>query len=819
MSGLSARQPALDSQTLRLTYEALRRSELSENNPFMGFVLLYERLHVPYRVAAPQTLKQATIELLTEILSEELAYYRALYHLSAPHPHSALDKAIQEMKRDGQQNNEWLIACSALYYRYIRADLALSAEQIADYLGYDDRHIRRFVKVYWEHLVDVFISKELQARRQYQQQRCQLALPRYSYIPLAQREKQIIELARITQKHLPPYVFIYGTVGSGKTTVAWRLAREWIESQWIEDMAWLSFGDFSPPKTADELAALINQTLDLVPLGDPITTLKTYLRFLDHEQTRLLVVFDGADHWGEIIHQALDWLSHCVVIVTARHRYTDWAGIEWECGMLNEEESRQLLTHLDQRQQRPPHSDTPLIHTLIWQAVGGNPSLLSTVHRLSESAPPEHISWHILQEYHLRQWHQLSDDTRQLWILMEMLSVNHPVPYAELIEASHNLGMPIEIEKRIMHLVEMGLVDVSNDRLSYTYQPVTMVAAILIENEAIDRDMEIIAYRILQNSHAQLDSLIFPLLKKYGQRLSPTIVFALMKTGQKLIFENREWLLWQALITQIKPTLVKVEDTLWLDLQQSRLYRLQGKYHQAFETIESAIENARREALRLILVEALLEQSSLYFYRHQSDMARRCANEAYQLLEDQDPTPLRRQAILLMAQALSHAEPAKALEWLERLDQRDASAWHLMAHVTLNQSNLAQALDAAQRSLDLIDRRDIYNYARGLGLLGRILIAYGETVEGVAQFQMAINLLQNTNDHSGLARMFNNFGVALLKNGDVGQARLYFQQSLQLHHVLEDLHGKTIAEENLQYIDALRRPKRRFLHDRNDYTQ
>lgn len=332
---------------LKTLYEAIRRMKPIQNHPLLGLVMVQQR-----RLALNGTItyQQALFDVLIDHLTAEFDRLRELHHFSPANPNCSIHDAQTDLAKLGVCTNEWLLACSMIYYRYGRAELGFAKGEIANYLGYDDRSLRRFTNDFWQHLCWLITQAEYKAGEDARQLRCQLTLPRRKLIQLTDQEKTAQSFSSQLRQTDPACLMLYGSAGVGKSVMALRIAHYLIEQKAVNDVAWIDMAraDLSPTPQNLTIDLCRELGLGIEPYPIASSTLTAYIYQRVAQDKHILIILDGASEW-ELAIQAL-WrvLCHCTLIVTTRRRFRFWYGLSRACPTLSKADANAILQFWDE---------------------------------------------------------------------------------------------------------------------------------------------------------------------------------------------------------------------------------------------------------------------------------------------------------------------------------------------------------------------------------------------------------------------------------------------------------------------------------------
>lgn len=809
-------KPVLTVDTLRETFEALRVVAPVPDSPFLSFVLVQRHLHTPTQVDNLTFQQHVIFELLTEVVVQELARLRTLFQLPAPDQSLDLEGAKADLQQDGTKSSSFLLGCSVIYYRYIRAELDLSMQEIADAMGREERHLRRRSRQFLQHLVRYLLKLEQKARHEERQLDCLLALPRQKIATLATQQ----EIIQLGLQHLadtgPRALLLYGVPGIGKSTLALRLSEILVKEQHIGDVVWLHLDRIQDrvDRTAQTLMGLVSDAL--LVRGDEQTSalqlIRGYLRVFEASKQKLLVVLDGADNWDAAIRNAWDWLSHCIVIVTLQSQMSVWSEGALQCLHLSAEDTYEYIEFL-QTSFRPRKKllSTDKLYLTIWDAVGGNPGAIRDAYRFLAALPPDADiaqTQTVLRQYYADVWTTLDTIARQVWLAIDFLAITSAATYEQIVEFCQTIFLLDKslLDRALPELIHACIVEAQiDDSEGYLYTTAPAVREAVIDT--LQLLIDDIAQRVIHSEiSAEIGQLAFHILQlpAYAQLVWPSLA-ALTKQAHRFVSSTGHWEEWLFITERFtRSEHLLPTHRLRFQLESATALRWLGSLDQALERVDAISSESRRLNDRILLGETLLEKSRLMLYKNRASIALHIAQEALDLFEElQKPEPIEESRVAIL-RALIQLDTRQARHWVDSIQERNAVTWELITRLEVQLGNKQAAMLAAWKCLEA-QRDHEPGYARGLGVLAEALLLNGDTRGGIQRYEQAINLLQRKRDIVGLARMYNNFGAALINNRNLKRAKEQVLAALDLHEKLQDTHGRKIAEDNLALIEKLNR--------------
>lgn len=826
-------RPEVDVETVKTAYEMLRRMDDDvSGHPFLGFVLVQRRLQVPQALSGRAAEQHALFGLLVDEMTGQLAELRARYGLQPPLPDDAQDVALQQLEEDGQCDSNLLMACSAVYYRYCRSNLELAIQTIATYLGQEEGTLRRHVRHWWRHLTAHFVQLETKAREEDRRHRCLLALPYQRQVELPSQQNLVNQLFQEITHQETNSVMLHGVPGIGKTTLMLQLGQHLVEGFSVGEVVWLNL-KYSSVQNLDKdetaLAILISEKLQIPhwPGQSPVQAIMSHLRFLHDEDQRLLLLLNDVDGWEIAINRAWHWLSHCLLLLTALSPLEHPATRQVKCSPLSREESFIFLKFIIRRQKNAKYAYDPGVMQHLFDNSGGNPgALLKAIIMLDVLPPKANISDVFSKAYYLEWWGQQTNSTRQIWLLLGLLSMQRKaqVSYHEFLRlAQMFLGLT---DKRIGYelatLVNAGLVDNWIEAQNYFYASHDIAWSILsTQATLLGKTLPFFIENICSIDVGESKHLAYDLILYIMQHKLVRVegLWELARHALSHVVRYGLWQHWYNCLHELQQTAdPPPEEYLWLQFELSRALRWLGKFGEALALLAKIPHRADLVDNPLRMARLLIERAATLLYLNDTKEALHLAYEAYERIGDQSPE-LRDQSVVIIAQALYDFSPEQSRDWLRRLSRPDVEALGLEARVALRLGETRLALQHARESVARLSP-DEPAYARTVGLLAQSMVANGEVEAAIQHFQLAINHLQRRQDLVGIARLHNNLGVVFHMKQDIQRATEQFQKSLEIHRRLQDFSGQQTAQENLSYVLAKQSASGgtpRFLTDHPDF--
>lgn len=230
------------------------------------------------------------------ILQHFSAHWRRLEQPDIPldAPRSMCFELLKKTSYFGQSGS--LIAWTLLFIRFIRSDLGLSVQEIADHLGMTPRNLNRYDQLGLRLLTEALIDAEVEARAEKRHHVLISKLNGGMPPALIGRDALLDEIDEQVRQTAPRHILFSGAAGVGKTLLVEHAALRLILNNRIEMLVWIG-----RPKSVEEVRAAIEADL----FSTAPQNLQAYL-----QRHPVLVVIDGIDALSSDDYGALDALLH-----------------------------------------------------------------------------------------------------------------------------------------------------------------------------------------------------------------------------------------------------------------------------------------------------------------------------------------------------------------------------------------------------------------------------------------------------------------------------------------------------------------------------
>jgi len=355
-----------------------------------------------------------------------------------------VEREAAELVKIGKHN---LMAWSTLYYRYVRSDLGLSVEELAQLFTVTPRTVARYHDDGIDMLMQRLIHEERLARQTQIERRLYAMLPYSVPITLLGRNDLLEATERLLPTLSPCHLLITGATGIGKTVFVQELLRRQITAGQLDQLVWLD----KPVSTQFVRQQMIEQ---LLREGGEIT-LRDYLLMF-----RVVVVVDGLDLLA-VDRDALVGLLRALgaaVVILINRVHVPLEGVETHLPLpeIDPEAANTLINHALRLH---AHADSEHIRQVardLYRQLGGNPLAL----RLAAGMWENSKNWDALnRDVHERLFGQMfaafNEQTKRTWCAFVLLA--HPTRFDEI---SNLWGTPA----RAVHLLlRHGLIEGDGD--------------------------------------------------------------------------------------------------------------------------------------------------------------------------------------------------------------------------------------------------------------------------------------------------------------------------------------------------------------------
>ncbi len=275
--------PYINSKDVKAALEDLNRAPNEQSFAGLQRLLLVDlRMSQPGLPKSDRLRDFAMREVLVDLMTAGYRDQRAVFNLPPPNLHATIDRAVADLAADSRIDAPDLLAWSVLYYRYVRADLNLAVEMVAERLGLSTRSITRSTDNGVELLTNRLIQAEEHARVDQLRRSLYAALPVSADVTLLGRDGWLNQALERLPTLAPCHFLVTGAAGIGKTMVVQKLMQQLIDDQRLEHLIWIDH-----PRS---VRSVRQQLVEALLREDGAISLRDYcLRF------KVAVVLDGIE--------------------------------------------------------------------------------------------------------------------------------------------------------------------------------------------------------------------------------------------------------------------------------------------------------------------------------------------------------------------------------------------------------------------------------------------------------------------------------------------------------------------------------------------
>ena len=741
-------RPALDPRSLQEALDAIYSAQpLHSGHPLFAFLLVRHRLQQPEALAGDHASLFIIREILESCFSAVLGDRREL-------------DPQEQLRRDFKQGNAFIESYSFLYYRYMRPDLQLTVEQIAAWANMAVRSLQRRQQEGLGYLVLALTEQEVELRRAEKLIHLRLRVPYPPNRVLYGREK-ITD--RIIASLASGAVLVTGQPQIGKSILVSAVCHQVVAQ--FDDLFWISL---HPHRDClSQIARHIGGGLESYSIEEMAV-------YCTH--SRVLLILDDLhdQHTPDLTHTFFQYVS---VIGISTSLLTDWQGIVIDVPALTVAAARQFFD--DYRGDIAPERFTEIND----HAQGIPGSLLEYIHlnRLALQGKTAQ------RDYFRQKWELLDTETRFVWFLAYLA----PASLAALRDF-FRLSV-----RSIQQLTIYGII--IHEEKEYRLAPAARntVAEIAVSQLSSDIDLHTYVTKFIEINQRSDDLRIWLTLLTSGLTpyLDPEDTRRLLNYCAIAIALMSRWNDWIEVLRTLEHDL---PDTpywrCWLELEQARLLRWQGRFADDLRKLGDIIQRTGNLGFFDIYARALLEFGLVASYREQATAldAIQDAERNFQRLTYPLGIDLAR---ITRARLLLPHDPEDALRIVQSIPL-DA-ALIIASEAALQLQDWQAAVQYATR---IVEQTPLHSpmYGRVLSLLARTLWHTNELLLALDYQQQAINILNTSSDMVGLTRALNNLGVIYDSLNEREKAKETWETALKLCLRLQDAVALDAIRYNLE---------------------
>jgi tetratricopeptide (TPR) repeat protein len=250
-----------------------------------------------------------------------------------------------------------------------------------------------------------------------------------------------------------------------------------------------------------------------------------------------------------------------------------------------------------------------------------------------------------------------------------------------------------------------------------------------------------------------------------------------------------------------------------LQAVQAGLFNHLGKYNQAIEAAQSAIELSSQLGEAEVEATAKLEWAQALLRQIKQNEAQELARQALALAQANGLLRLQVECLRLLGSVPMVNNPAEAQDYLQHAlqisqeigDLREESAVSLRLGLLAKvQGDFKSAQVYLQTALDIFNNiQDRVGQGAALNNLGNLAFASGDHVGARQYFDLALHISQNTGNLWAVSANLVNLGLSSQRLGDFGSARIYFEQAITACRLVDEWGGEIGCISNLGYLAYL----------------
>ncbi len=758
---------------------ALRSLIYTTREPDTGalsqLLLVDLRVNAPAMPASDEARNFALRELLGEEIGAGLSEQREYFGLDPADDRESVDQVRESIASDRDAGAASLLAWSLLYYRYVRADLDLAVEVLANWYGIEARTVTRYGNYGTRILTHRLIQRERAARRDQQRRRLLTALPYGTALNLIGREQLLDDLENQLPSLSPCHVLVTGTSGVGKSSLVQELLRRFIERDQLDQLLWVdapSSTQFVRERLAEEL----------LREGEMIN-LREYLLLY-----RVAVVIDGA---GSLLMAAealaallRDLGAAVVVLINPVSAAVDHFALHVALPEINPMAAERLLSERLRlsRSAELEKRDLDLIAHDLAARIGGNPLALKLA-----AAQWDRPDWGALHNAvqaglldHL--FRALTPAQQRLWGGLALFS--RPVDRSDLAALWQFDHWQVAglVREQIVEATTTDLVLVGAARdyikAQYTTSPAlqALYDALITEMGDGVTALDVIEQILLSN---------FP-------TISPAQRDSWIKTKWQAGIQHGNWAVWRAILeTSVRSEDAKPELRIAYGICLRRLADWSGA-QQVFYQVASDCGRAGQFDIQ---ARALVEWSMLAKYQGNFRQARALLDQAKRFVQRTRADDLLETVTLQEAQLLIQKGRGVAAFKLLTTLPKTGRCLALQSDAQLLLGNLKLCRTLAERALALLED-DRVTEASLHTIIGRAQQQQGDLEGARRDLTQVVTLLERLGDSFGLARAKTNLAAVMIPLARQRDAGLLLADAEQTQMKLGDKVGLQATRRN-----------------------
>jgi tetratricopeptide (TPR) repeat protein len=767
-------RPYINQQNVRDTLDAMLYGTVPQPSNALEALLIVDVLLSQPEVPLTDNPRSFAIKhILTDAITHQYTNHRQKLGLPVLVPDAAVGIAVQAIQQESQTQNQELLSWSLLYYRYVRVDLCLSLAVISGAMNIEDRTLRRYQKHAIHRLTEYLVDSEWRIRQHRRQLRLYANLPMVKPVTMVERTSHLRELQHILKNSSPQHIQITGAAGVGKTIFVQEFIRNLIDAGLIDEVVWIDH-----PPSAEYVQLLLQETLGL---AESHISLKEYTL-----ENRLIVVLDNVEwqHFGSL----LDHLSGSLVFWISRFYTSSWPNLKHlSLDDMSQHETIELVHQVSNSA-----IDTDLLDDYalqIYQKVGGNPLAIKIAAQSLEVFDSVAINAELLNNLFEHVYVTLDESAKRGWIALGLFP-SGLVKIEKLLDLWPSLVDKNAISILLRHHIaefdaasqsfsltatSCGYIQQKCNEQSHTHELLTSLLDAFRYREG---EFDIVEH-ILFKGWPRLD------VDRYQVWAKEFITYGL-KRGH-----YAQWLT----ILNRHPGVLDIN----LRVAQAVCLRHLVEWQQAEQILVSVLEETGQQGLFAEQGRALLELGILMRLRGEYEQAERFFDHVQRTALRFGNEDLYIAAQLEQGQLAIESRKGHLVEKMLSNTPTTVRSLALRAEGQLLAGDVLTALSLAQEAISSMNISKRL-YGRLNDLLGRIYDHQTDFVNAEHFFTLAVTILEQEGDFSGLARARANLGANLIRQKRFNQAYYLLTQAEEMLLWLGDRAGLLRVRHNLNIL-------------------
>lgn len=724
-------------------------------NPLEHLLLVDEFLTNPDLPKTKLDRQFALNYLLISIIREEYCRLRNVFGMGQTSEDMSLAHTLEQVQEDLHAGSTELVVWNLLYVRYVRSDLGLTLEMLAQPTHTDARTLRRYMRHALEIFTKNLIQREWEARHRQRERRLLSELPSAKSTLLIGREDAVREIERFLAVPGRQHIVVIGEAGIGKSIFVQEVLRKQIVGGALDHLIWIHH----PPSVTFVRHHLIER---LLPEGTRIS-LGEYL--LLYPVGIVLDSIESMEQQG--LETLLDELSGALVFITTR-----------VSAPLHNITRQIMLDELDES------DSVSLAHNIVgssnssraaYRRVGGNPLAIKLAAQTIDDIRERH---------------------RQT-LYMFALFPPGPVNGHDLCE----LWPDLTGQTDIVALAQRGLIEsVSEDQLLY-----------LVPTSSRKQ----VEQNYAQNKHERemINDLLYKMRPDSPTATLKVVEQALLSPWLTLDLPwQHQWIeqLWSEGVNQghcarwctiLESCLNKTEgDDLTLLTAYGICLRRLAQWDSAEAVFQRILHLTGQIGAFLPQARAMVELGVLYKNQGHYEKAPLIFAQVASILQNHPDLALTNLLRRQQAQiAIESEDAAEAFRVLSEIQDLSPAVLALRSEAFLLMGDWRTCLELAQATLELPGISPAFE-AQSYSIMGRSYEMGGEFTLASRYLESAVTLLEQADDRFTLARAQSNLGAVLIREKAYNDAQCLLEQAASAQTQFKDQLGLAMTRHNLRVL-------------------